>query len=174
MSTAFVALGSNSPDAAAQLIRAREALTQLAFCRFRRASAVYLTAPWGDLNQPDFLNAVIELDTELAPQALLAELQRIEAEQGRIRDPQRQLGPRTLDLDLLTCGGASMKTPNLTLPHPRMHLRAFVLVPLRDVAPYFAWPSLGKIDSMIDALATDVAGVNRCEIDGWNVEVKKQ
>ncbi len=173
MSTAYVALGSNSADAAEQLKRARLALEQLAFCRFRRASRVYQTAPWGDTQQPDFLNAVIELQTELAPSALLGELQRIELEQGRVRDPQRQFGPRTLDLDLLTCGGAVVRTPTLTLPHPRMHLRAFVLLPLKDVAPHFSWPSLGKIDTMIEAVANDLAGVKRALLSGWDIEVEK-
>ncbi len=130
--TAFVAIGANLGDARQTVRQAIEALNALPQSRVAAQSSLYRTAPV-DASGPDFINAVVALETALEPLALLAELQAIEARAGRER-PYRN-APRTLDLDLLGHGDQVMDTPTLTLPHPRMHQRAFVLVPLAEIAP---------------------------------------
>ncbi len=160
MTTAFVALGSNlagvleSPQA--QLNAALGAIDDLAFSRIRRVSSYYSTPAWGDAeagdDQPSYINAVVEIQTDLAADALLRALQAIETAQGRLRDPNRQNAPRTLDLDLLIYGGIRLKTIDLTCPHPRMHERAFVLLPLLEIAPDIVIPGLGKAAGYLAAL----------------------
>jgi len=130
--TAFVALGANLGDAAHTLRAALQQLGHSPGIRLLRASSVYRTAPVG-ASGPDYLNAVAELGTTLTAPALLAALQGIENAHGRER-PYRN-APRTLDLDLLLYGSASIQSPHLTVPHPRMAERAFVLVPLSEIAP---------------------------------------
>ncbi|TWO69391.1 2-amino-4-hydroxy-6-hydroxymethyldihydropteridine diphosphokinase [Caenimonas sedimenti] len=129
---AFVGLGANLGDAAAALQAALAALGQLPGTRLRRASRIYRSAPV-DAGGPDFLNAVAEVETSLAAPDLLAALQGIESAAGRER-PYRN-APRTLDLDLLLYGDGSIESPVLTVPHPRMRERAFVLLPLAELAP---------------------------------------
>ena len=107
-------------------------------------SPSYVTAPIGGPQQPDYVNAVAAISTTLAPRALLARLHEIERRQRRRRDPRGpRNAPRTLDLDLLLYGARRMRTPALTLPHPRMHERAFVLKPLTDIAPAVTIPGRG-------------------------------
>lgn len=130
---AFVALGSNLESPAQQVRLAISALDQLPSTRVVQASSLYQTPPWGVLDQPDFVNAVAELETALTPHDLLSELQRLEEAAGRVR--ARRFGPRVLDLDLLWHGQGAIETPLLTLPHPRMHERAFVMLPLAEIAP---------------------------------------
>jgi 2-amino-4-hydroxy-6-hydroxymethyldihydropteridine diphosphokinase len=133
MQEAFVALGANMGDRESSL---REALRKLADdpgLKVRSISSVYETAPVGFTDQPSFLNMAVCLGTELEPIELLRRLLAIEQEMGRVRDVR--WGPRNIDLDLLVYGEMSMETPELTLPHPRMGQRAFVLVPLRDIWP---------------------------------------
>ena len=130
--TAFVAIGANLGDARQTVRNAIEALNALPQSRVAAQSSLYRTAPV-DASGPDFINAVVALETGLEPLALLAELQAIETRAGRER-PYRN-APRTLDLDLLSCGDQVMDAPTLTLPHPRMRQRAFVLVPLAEIAP---------------------------------------
>jgi 2-amino-4-hydroxy-6-hydroxymethyldihydropteridine diphosphokinase len=130
--TAFVALGANLGDAAKALREALAALNALTGVRVLRASSLYRTAPV-DSSGPDYLNAVAEIATTLTAPALLDALQAIEQAAGRER-PYRN-APRTLDLDLLLFGEAHMHSARLTLPHPRMNERAFVLVPLAEIAP---------------------------------------
>jgi 2-amino-4-hydroxy-6-hydroxymethyldihydropteridine diphosphokinase len=134
---AYVGLGANLGDARAALRQALEALRQLPLTELLACSNCYQTAALGDAPDappsPDYLNAVAELRTGLSAPALLAALQAIEAAAGRQR-PYRN-APRTLDLDLLTHGSATWNEPSLTLPHPRMLQRAFVLVPLAEIAP---------------------------------------
>ncbi|MGR4870832.1 2-amino-4-hydroxy-6-hydroxymethyldihydropteridine diphosphokinase [Variovorax sp. LARHSF232] len=130
--TAYVAIGANLGDARQTVRNAIEALNALPQSRVAAQSSLYRTAPV-DASGPDFINAVVALETGLEPLALLAELQAIETRAGRER-PYRN-APRTLDLDLLSCGDQVMDAPTLTLPHPRMHQRAFVLVPLAEIAP---------------------------------------
>ena len=130
--TAYVAIGANLGDARRAVEAAIDALGRLPASRLAARSSLYRTAPV-DAGGPDFVNAVVALDTELAPLELLAQLQALELAAGRER-PYRN-APRTLDLDLLSHGDAVLDTPVLTLPHPRMAQRAFVLVPLAEIAP---------------------------------------
>lgn len=130
--TAYVAIGANLGDPRRAVEDAIGALSRLPQSRMVARSSLYRTAPV-DAGGPDFINAVVALETELAPLDLLARLQVIEAAAGRER-PYRN-APRTLDLDLLILGDQVLETPTLTLPHPRMGQRAFVLVPLAEIAP---------------------------------------
>lgn len=130
--TAFVALGANLGDAAQALRGALKAFDETPGVRVVRASSVYRTAPV-ESSGPDYLNAVAEVSTTLTAPALLDALQAIEQQAGRER-PYRN-APRTLDLDLLLFGEARIDSPRLTVPHPRMWERAFVLVPLAEIAP---------------------------------------
>ena len=130
--TAFVALGANLGDAQASVRQALADLNRLPETRVLARSRLYRTAPH-EAQGPDFINAVAKLDTRLSAPDLLAQLQALELAAGRER-PYRN-APRTLDLDLLLYGDARIDSPQLTLPHPRMHERAFVLRPLADVAP---------------------------------------
>lgn len=130
---AYVALGANLGDAAGALREAVQSLAQTAGVSEVRCSRLYRSAPV-DANGPDFINAVVELRTVLTAPDLLDALQAIETHAGRLR-PYRH-APRTLDLDLLLYGSASVSSPRLTVPHPRMWQRAFVLVPLSELAPH--------------------------------------
>ena len=130
--TAFIGLGANLGDPRAALDAAFVALSRLPDSTLRAASSLYRSAPI-DSSGPDYLNAVVQLDTLLAPRTLLGELQRIERVHGRER-PYRN-APRTLDLDLLLYGDEHLSSDRLTVPHPRIAERAFVLAPLLEVAP---------------------------------------
>ncbi len=155
MSTrAYVALGSNLGDRHGNLIAAIERLrTQM---RLIDLSAIYETEPWGVVDQPRFLNAACAIETNLSPRDLLALLKSIETELGR--RPAARYGPRTIDLDLLLYGDAILDLPGLTLPHPRLEERAFVLVPLFEIAPNAIHPMqrlpVGELLARVD-----VAGV---------------
>lgn len=131
--TAYVALGSNLGDRHAHLAAALLALDALPSTRLVASSPIYETAPLGPDGQQDYLNAVARLATHLAPHALLDALLAIEQSRGRLR--RERWGPRTLDLDLLLHGETTLHDPRLTLPHPAMLARAFVLTPLHDLAP---------------------------------------
>jgi 2-amino-4-hydroxy-6-hydroxymethyldihydropteridine diphosphokinase len=133
VTTAYVALGSNLDDPARQVESALEELDRLPHTRVVKRSSLYRTAPVGYANQPDFINAVAQLETGLPAERLLEELQALEARHGRQRSFPN--APRTLDLDLLLYGRLVLKTERLTLPHPRMREREFVLAPLREIAP---------------------------------------
>ena len=145
MVTAYVALGANLGDAHAALRRARAALDSAAHSRVIACSSIYKTPALDDDGvpmdppSPDYLNAVLALETSLSAQDLLGFMQAIENAAGRQR-PYR-LAPRTLDLDLLRFGSLHSDKPNLTLPHPRMMSRAFVLVPLAEIAPEQVTPA---------------------------------
>jgi 2-amino-4-hydroxy-6-hydroxymethyldihydropteridine diphosphokinase len=132
MTQAFVALGANLGDAAATVRIAIAQLDMVPRTRVTARSSLYRTQPF-EASGPDFINAVVAIDTALAPEALLDALQRLEQHAGRERPYHH--APRTLDLDLLSHGNAVLATPRLTLPHPRMNERAFVLVPLAEIAP---------------------------------------
>lgn len=133
MQDAYVALGANLGDREASLSDALNRLAAEPGIETRSISPIYETAPVGHTEQPSFLNMVVRVVTELSPLELLRRLLAIEREMGRVRDIR--WGPRNIDLDLLLVGETSMDTPELTLPHPRMGERAFVLVPLKDVWP---------------------------------------
>jgi len=150
--SAYVAIGSNLGDSCRTVAEAIAQLQRLPQTRFRKASSLYRTAPVGFLEQPDFINAVVALDTLLSPFELFAALQEIEANHGRIRSIPN--APRTLDLDLLLYGNEEIKTPSLTLPHPRLHLRAFVVTPLAEIAPaQLRIPGRGMLEAWLPAVA---------------------
>jgi 2-amino-4-hydroxy-6-hydroxymethyldihydropteridine diphosphokinase len=139
---AYIALGSNLGDREQTLRSAVAALRQLG--SVDAVSSFYETAPIGITEQPDFLNAVIALRTTLPPQELLTALLHIEQRHGRDRGASLPKGPRTLDLDLLTYGDTLIETPMLTLPHPSLAERRFVLEPLAEIAPQWRHPVSGK------------------------------
>jgi 2-amino-4-hydroxy-6-hydroxymethyldihydropteridine diphosphokinase len=148
--TAYVALGSNLGDRRAHLERALDALRRAPGVEVTRTSSVYETAPvGGPPGQGPYLNAVAEVRTDLPPEELLRLLLEVEASQGRVR--QGHHGPRTLDLDLLLHGDRVLSTPDLTVPHPRLHERLFVLQPLAEIAPGVVHPTLHR--SASDLLA---------------------
>jgi 2-amino-4-hydroxy-6-hydroxymethyldihydropteridine diphosphokinase len=138
---AFVGLGSNLADPVEQVTHALAALDSLPQTRVLRRSSLYRSAPVGYLEQPDFINAVAQLETELAPHALLDALLALEHECGRTREFRN--APRTLDLDVLLYDDLVHHEHGLTVPHPQMHLRAFVLQPLLEIAPACVIPGVG-------------------------------
>lgn len=144
---AFVALGSNLDDPVAQVGAGARDLARLPDTRLVRCSSLYRTAPVGVADQPDFINAVCEIDTELPAPDLMQSLLDIEHAHGRVRDIPG--GPRTLDLDLLLYGELACHDPGLTLPHPRLHERAFVLYPLHEIAPALVVPGRGRIEDLL-------------------------
>lgn len=148
---AYVALGSNLGDPLRAVESGFESLAALPGCRLVARSSLYRTAPVGVGRQPDFINAVAALDSTLSPHELLAALLTVEARHGRTRHVP--LAARTLDLDLLLHGDTVLDEPELQLPHPRMHLRAFVLVPLAEIAPELAIPGLGRIPDLLPAVS---------------------
>ena len=141
MHTAFIALGSNLDGPETKLRQAIAALAELPQSKLAAASSLYRSAPVGYADQPDFINAVAQLATALAPQALLAALLALEQRFGRERSFRD--APRTLDLDLLLYDAQCIAEPGLTVPHPRMHQRAFVLAPLVEIAPACIIPGIG-------------------------------
>jgi 2-amino-4-hydroxy-6-hydroxymethyldihydropteridine diphosphokinase len=151
MTRAFVALGGNLGDPPSILRRALAALGGLPRTRLVAHSRFYRTPPWGLLEQPPFLNAAAELDTALAPHELLDALLAIERAAGRVREGERW-GPRTLDLDLLHMEGVVSHDERLTLPHPRIGERAFVLVPLAELAPELELPGQGRVVELLGAV----------------------
>ncbi|AEV17001.1 MAG: 2-amino-4-hydroxy-6-hydroxymethyldihydropteridine diphosphokinase [Thermus sp.] len=152
---AYVALGGNLGDRAAYLLQALSRLSRLPETQLLRLSPVYETDPVGP-PQPPYLNLVAELETRLPPRALLEALLGIEQALGRVR--REPWGPRTVDLDLLLYGDRVLKEEGLEVPHPRLHQRAFVLVPLCDLVPQGRHPVLGRTFAELLA-ALDPSGV---------------
>lgn len=157
MTLAYVGLGSNLGDSDRQLRDAMDQLKALPGTRLLRRSPIYRTPPWGVLDQPDFLNAVVQLDTTLSPHGLLDDLLAIEVRAGRVRAVRN--GPRILDLDLLHVDGVLLDDDRLTLPHPRLAERAFVLLPLNDLAPELLLPGQGQVADLLAAV--DASGCER-------------
>jgi 2-amino-4-hydroxy-6-hydroxymethyldihydropteridine diphosphokinase len=149
--TAFLGLGANLQDPAAQVRRALEELAGIPQSRVLSHSPLYMSPPLGPSDQPDYVNAVAALETHLDPFLLLGELRALETRHGRQRDGSRW-GPRTLDLDILLYGDRVLDTPELTLPHPGLHERAFVLYPLSDVAPQLQIPGRGSVRGLRERL----------------------
>lgn len=145
--TAFVGLGSNLDDPQNQILRALRALDGLPGTRVLAQSSLYRSAPVGFLEQPDFINAVAQLETVLAPRALLDALLELERERGRTREFRN--APRTLDLDILLYDDLRYHEHGLTIPHPQMHLRAFVLRPLLEIAPDCVIPGIGLAEDAL-------------------------
>jgi 2-amino-4-hydroxy-6-hydroxymethyldihydropteridine diphosphokinase len=151
----YVALGANLDDPAAQVERAIAELGALPESRVTGRSRLYLSRPAGYADQPDFINAAARLDTRLSARALLDQLLAIEQRHGRVRSFRNS--PRTLDLDILLYDRLTLSEPGLHLPHPRMHERPFVLLPLAEIAPDIELPGHGPIAALIARLPS--AGV---------------
>lgn len=151
MTTVFIALGTNLGDRLANL---RDAINALApNVTVLRESTIYETPPWGYTDQPAFLNMVVEAESSLNPRALLDYLKKREDELGRVKN--FRYGPRHIDLDILFYGNEIYEDERLQIPHPRLHERAFVLVPLADLAPDFVHPVLGKdVKSLLSVLGS--------------------
>lgn len=156
---AFIALGANLHDPEQQIQAAIEELAMLRDTRLSSVSSLYRSAPVGYLEQPDFVNAVAGIETALAPRALLEALLSIERRYGRVR--QFPNAPRTLDLDIVLYGDLEIDEPGLTIPHPRMHERAFVLVPLAEIAPDRIVPGRGRAGDLVAQV--DASSVVRLE-----------
>jgi 2-amino-4-hydroxy-6-hydroxymethyldihydropteridine diphosphokinase len=135
MASALIALGGNVGDVRATFKKAIANICGMTQAAVVARSSDYTTPPWGGIEQAPFINACVEVDTPLDPHALLFALKKIEAKFGRDRAREQRWGPRTLDLDLIAYDDVSLKTPELILPHPRLFERAFVLVPLAEIAP---------------------------------------
>jgi 2-amino-4-hydroxy-6-hydroxymethyldihydropteridine diphosphokinase len=151
MQRAYIALGANLGNPVATVNDAIDALVSLRGSVFLAMSSLYRTAPVGLKHQPDFINAVVAVKTHLAPRELLDELFAVEARFGRVREPgSSRNAPRTLDLDLLLHGDTVMMETGLTLPHPRMHSRAFVLAPLAEIAPDLVIPGCGPVAELLE------------------------
>lgn len=151
MTRVYLALGSNLADPLHQVQSALDALAAIPQSRLIACSSLYRTPPYGPPDQPDYLNAAVALDTELSPEALLDHTQRIELEQGRVRKDHRW-GPRTLDLDIMLFGDLTLATTRLTVPHYDMHNRAFMLLPLREIAPDLCLPDGTRIADLLAPL----------------------
>ena len=136
MANAIIALGGNVGDVRATFRKAISHICGMAQAALLARSSDYATPPWGNEEQARFFNACIEIETSLDPHALLYTLQRIETKFGRDRSTETRWGPRTLDLDLIAYGDISLQKAELTLPHPRLFERAFVLVPLAEIVPH--------------------------------------
>ena len=148
MTIAYIGIGSNLDQPRRQVLAAFTELDRLPHTRLVKKSSLYRTAPMGHADQPDFINAVAQLETGLPAERLLAELQVIEAAHGRRRSFAN--APRTLDLDLLLFGTAVLDVPGLKIPHPRMHERAFVLLPLVEIARDVAIPGRGSARAFLE------------------------
>lgn len=149
---AYVGVGSNLSDPAAQVRAGIGALGQVAQTRVSRVSRLYRCAPWGVAEQPEFVNAVAAIETRLEPLALMQALLGIERACGRERIAGRRWGPRLIDLDLLLYADREIDAPGLRVPHPHLHERAFVLLPLADVAPDLVVPCRGTLAALIAAV----------------------
>lgn len=151
MGRAYVGLGSNLGDRGATLVRAVDLLGATPGIEIVATSSFLETDPVGYLDQPVFLNAAVAIETSLAPGAVLAALLDVERELGRTRDGPRY-GPRTVDLDLLLMDGITVDEPGLTVPHPRLHERAFALAPLAELDPSIVVPGHGPVGQLLDHL----------------------
>jgi 2-amino-4-hydroxy-6-hydroxymethyldihydropteridine diphosphokinase len=135
MGNVLIALGGNVGDVRTTFQKAISNICGMMQATLLSRSSDYATPPWGELDQDRFINACIEIETSLDPHALLFTLHKIEKKFGRDRAKEHRWGPRTLDLDLIAYDDASINQPDLTLPHPRLFERAFVLVPLAEIVP---------------------------------------
>ncbi len=151
---AYVGLGSNLNNPIKQIKQALSTLKITTNIELTTHSSLYQSTPMGPQNQPNYINAVATLETTLDALSLLTHLQNIENQQGRVRYGDRW-GPRTLDLDLLLYGKTQQESARLTLPHPGLHLRNFVLIPLNEIAPDLIIPGLGKLQKIMNNIQGD-------------------
>lgn len=159
---AYLGLGGNLDHPAERLRAARHAIAALPGVREVACSSLYHSAPMGPIDQPEYVNAVMAVETTLAPLDLLAALQAVEAQFGRVRDGQRW-GPRTLDLDILLYGQHCFDTGSLKVPHPGLAVREFVVYPLLEIAPGLEIPGLGRLADL--AQHCPLRGLARIEDD---------
>ena len=150
MSKIYIALGSNLDEPSEQINKAINLIDAIADLSVTHISSLYKTKPIGKIDQPDFINAVIEVEGDISPENLHAALQAIETQAGRIRKELNE--PRTLDLDILLIDDLIMKTKKLTVPHPRMHQRQFVIVPLFEINQKLNIPGIGPIIKILKVL----------------------
>ncbi len=155
----FVGLGSNMDDPLVQVRAALEALANRSGWLMVRQSRLYRSAPWGEVEQPPFVNAVAEVLCDDGPRAVLSNLLDIERDQGRIRSADRRWGPRIIDLDLLLYDDVMLDEPGLVLPHPYLHRRAFVLMPLHELEPELIVPGRGSVASLLAQVDTTQCAV---------------
>jgi len=146
---AYIGLGSNLGDRVQNIIDARRHLLELTFVQSLQSSSLYLSSPVGYFDQADFINCVVSLTVACDAATLFEEMQKIELFLARVRDARNQNAPRTIDLDLLMFGDLQNADPRLTIPHPRMAERLFVLQPLSELAPNLEIPNLGGIDKIV-------------------------
>ncbi|MGF1741106.1 2-amino-4-hydroxy-6-hydroxymethyldihydropteridine diphosphokinase [Vibrio profundum] len=151
MIAAYIAVGSNLSDPAAQAQQAIEALKQLPKSEFARASKLYTSSPMGPQDQPNYINAVVKITTQLTPLELLDQTQSIENTHGRVRKDERW-GPRTLDLDIILYGDHTIDLPRLTIPHYGMKEREFVLYPLAEIAPNLCLPDGSHLEELLKSI----------------------
>lgn len=151
MTRVYIALGSNLASPLDQVNAALAALGEIPHSHIVVVSSLYRTPPLGPPDQPDYLNAAVALETDLAPEALLDSTQRIELQQGRVRKAERW-GPRTLDLDIMLFGNLTIDTPRLTVPHYDMKNRGFMLWPLFEIAPELRFPDGVALRDVLRAL----------------------
>ncbi|AWV45989.1 2-amino-4-hydroxy-6-hydroxymethyldihydropteridine diphosphokinase [Hafnia alvei] len=154
MTRVYIALGSNLANPLHQVQSALNALAELPQTTLIATSSLYRTPPLGPQDQPDYLNAVVALDTDLSAENLLDHTQKIELEHGRVRKDERW-GPRTLDLDILLFGDEIINTERLTVPHYDMKNRQFMLYPLAEIAPELRFPSGESLQSVIAQLSAE-------------------
>jgi len=148
MLTAYIGLGSNLNNPSEQLKKAGRQIAALAGIERFFMSSLYQSAPLGPKNQPHYVNAVAEIDTSLSPDDLLAELMQIEALLGRVRSGERW-SARIIDLDILLYGDKTINSARLTIPHPGLYERAFVLYPLHEIAPHIEIPGYGSLSQLL-------------------------
>ena len=150
MSKIYIALGSNLEEPSQQIYKAINLINSIDELSVTHTSSLYKTKPIGKVDQPDFINAAIKLEGDISPENLHTALQDIETQAGRIRMELNE--PRTLDLDILLIDDLIMKTKKLTVPHPRMHQRQFVIVPLYEINQKLNIPGIGPINKIIKSL----------------------
>jgi len=163
MAEAFVALGGNVGDVRSTFRRAIALLCDGSAVRLTARSSDYRTPPWGVTDQPPFVNAVIGVTTSLSPHELLARAEQCERALGRDRTHERRWGPRSIDIDLLAYDDLVLNDPHLILPHPRLFERAFVLVPLAEIAPERVIAGVGVRDALE---RVDTSGIEKLPPDG--------